>query len=72
MTSWRMVRIFAGTVILITLLLGAPGSPLFHSGNWLWVTAFVGANLLQSGITKWCLLNNLLQKLGLPASRATD
>ena len=67
MTSWRMVRIFAGTVILLTLLLGAPGSPLFHSANWLWVTAFVGANLLQSGITRWCLLNTLLQKIGVRA-----
>jgi len=66
MTSWRVVRIFAGTFILLSLALGVPGSPLFHSGNWLWLTAFVGANLLQSGFTKWCLLNNILIKLGVP------
>lgn len=66
MTSWRVVRIFAGTFILLSLALGAPGSPIFHSTNWLWFTAFVGANLLQSGFTKWCLLNNILIKLGVP------
>ena len=42
------------------------GSPIFHSSNWLWFTAFVGANLLQSGFTKWCMLNNILIKLGVP------
>ena len=66
MTSWRVVRIFAGTFILLSLALGAQGSPIFHSSNWLWFTAFVGANLLQSGFTRWCLLNNILIKLGVP------
>ena len=66
MTSWRVVRIFAGTFILLSLALGVQGSPIFHSTNWLWFTAFVGANLLQSGFTKWCMLNNILIKLGVP------
>lgn len=66
MTSWRVVRIFAGFAILLSLSLGVAGSPIFHSSNWLWFTAFVGLNLLQSGFTKWCMLNNILIKLGVP------
>ncbi len=64
MTSWQLVRVFAGTFILLSLLLGAPASPLFVSTYWLWFTAFVGANLLQSGLTRWCLLETILRKLG--------
>ncbi len=65
MTSWRVVRIFAGFFILLSLALGVPGSPVFASQWWLAFTAFVGANLLQSGLTKWCLLETMLRKLGL-------
>ena len=57
MTSWRVVRIFAGFFILLSLALGVPGSPVFASQWWLAFTAFVGANMLQSGLTKWCLLS---------------
>ena len=64
MTSWQFVRVVAGTFILISLALGVPQSPLFLSGYWLWFTAFVGANLLQSGFTKWCLMEVILRKLG--------
>lgn len=64
MTSWQLVRVFASTFILLSLLLGAPASPLFVSTYWLWFTAFVGANLLQSGLTRWCLLETILRKLG--------
>ncbi len=63
MTVEKIVHIFAGTVILISLALGAPGSPLFHSVNWLWVTTFVGANLLQSGFTGLCPLNTILHRV---------
>ena len=65
MTSWRLVRIFAGFFILLSLALGIPGSPIFASQWWLAFTAFVGANLLQSGLTKWCLLETMLRKLGI-------
>ena len=65
MTSWRVVRIFAGFFILLSLALGIPGSPIFASQWWLAFTAFVGANLLQSGLTKWCLLETMLRKLGI-------
>jgi len=64
MTSWQIVRVAAGSFILLSLALGLPGSPAFVSPWWLAFTAFVGANLLQSGITKWCLLESLLRKLG--------
>lgn len=66
MTSWRLVRTLAGFFILLSLALGLPASPLFVSPWWLAFTAFVGANLLQSGLTRWCLLENILRKLGIP------
>jgi hypothetical protein len=68
MTSWQLTRVIAGTFILLSLALGAQGSPIFHSANWLWFTAFVGANLLQSGLTRWCLMERILRSLGFRAS----
>ncbi|RPH44616.1 MAG: DUF2892 domain-containing protein [Burkholderiales bacterium] len=67
MKSWQLVRLFAGTFILVSLALGVPGSPLFVSPWWLAFTAFVGANLLQSALTGWCLMETILRKLGVPA-----
>jgi hypothetical protein len=64
MSSWQIVRIVAGIFILLSLALGIPGSPLFVSQWWLAFTAFVGANLLQSGFTKWCMMETVLRKLG--------
>lgn len=64
MSSWQIVRLFAGSFILISLLLGVPGSPAFVSPWWLAFTAFVGANLLQSAVTRWCPLEIILRKLG--------
>lgn len=57
----RIVHTVAGTFILGSLALAQ-----FHSLNWLWFTVFVGANLLQSGITNWCLMSSILRKLGVP------
>lgn len=54
----RITRGFAGTVILISLLLA-----VFHSIHWLWFTAFVGANLLQSAFTDTCPLMAVLRKM---------
>ncbi|MFD0762629.1 DUF2892 domain-containing protein [Lutibacter aestuarii] len=56
----RIVRAFAGSFILISLILA-----LYVNLNWLWFTAFVGVNLLQSSITKWCLLEVILEKFGI-------
>ena len=67
MTSWQLVRMFAGTFILLSLALGIPGSPVFVSQWWLAFTAFVGANLLQSSFTRWCPLEIILRKLGVAA-----
>ncbi|MBK9624788.1 MAG: DUF2892 domain-containing protein [Rhodocyclaceae bacterium] len=64
MTSWQWVRIIGGSFVLLSLLLGVPESPLFISKYWLWFTAFVGANLLQSGFTRWCLMENIVRSLG--------
>ncbi|GFD82290.1 MULTISPECIES: YgaP family membrane protein [Tenacibaculum] len=54
----RIVRGIAGTFILISLILA-----IKVNNNWLWFTAFVGANLLQSSLTKWCLLDDILTKV---------
>jgi hypothetical protein len=55
----RIVRAVAGTFILISLVLA-----IKLNVNWMWFTGFVGANLLQSAFTKWCLLEVILEKLG--------
>jgi hypothetical protein len=67
MTSWKFVRIAAGSFILLSLAFGIPGSPVFLSQWWLAFTAFVGANLLQSGLTGWCLMESIVRKFGLQA-----
>ena len=67
MTSWQLTRVVAGTFILVSLALGIPGSPVFVSPWWLAFTAFVGVNLLQSGLTRWCLMERILHRLGLRA-----
>lgn len=64
MTADRIVHVFAGAVVLITLLFGAPASPFYFSSYILWITVLVGANLFQSGITRFCLLEKILLKTG--------
>ncbi|MFO1371730.1 MAG: DUF2892 domain-containing protein [Candidatus Competibacteraceae bacterium] len=64
MNSERIIRIMAGSFVLLSLLLGAPASPLYHSSYWLWLTAFVGFNLFQSGLTQFCPAEVILWKLG--------
>ena len=54
-----LIRRFAGLFILITLALAH-----YHNPNWLWVTAFVGFNLLQSSFTNFCPLEMILKKSG--------
>ena len=65
MTTDRAVRIMAGSFILLSLALGVEGSPLFVSRNFLWFTVFVGANLFQSGFTRFCPAESLMVKLGM-------
>lgn len=70
MTVDRLIHVFAGSFILLSLALGVPGSPLFVSPWWLAFTAFVGANLLQFGFTQVCPLGYILKRLGVPESQA--
>lgn len=64
MTTDRLVFMFAGTFILLSLALGVKASPIFHHEYWLWFTAFVGFNMLQTSFTKFCPLEIILHKLG--------
>jgi len=59
----RFIKAIAGTFIIISVLLS-----IYVNQNWLWFTAFVGANLLQSSFTKWCLMEDILKKLGVKDS----
>lgn len=63
MTIHRVLRMVAGTFILLSLALSHYVSP-----KWLWFTAFVGLNLLQSAFTNWCPMITMLKKAGLPES----
>jgi hypothetical protein len=65
MTAERIVRIFAGAMVLITLALGVKQSPIYFSSYILWITVFVGANLFQSGFTHFCPLEIMLKKTGI-------
>ena len=69
MTIDRLIRIFAGVFILLSLALGVEGSPIFVSKWWLAFTAFVGFNLLQYGFTNFCPLGWMLKKAGVPESK---
>ena len=55
----RFIKAIAGSFILISVILS-----IYVNQNWLWFTAFVGANLLQSSFTNWCLMEDILKKLG--------
>ena len=55
----QIVMRFAGGMVLASLLLAQ-----IHSPMWLWLTAFVGANLLQSSFTGFCPLATVLKRLG--------
>jgi hypothetical protein len=57
MEQW--IRVIAGTLILISVTLG-----YFHHRYWFFLTVFIGINLIQSAFTKWCLMEDILEKLG--------
>jgi hypothetical protein len=66
MTVDRFIHVFAGTMIVLALLLGVDGSPLFVSRWWLALAAFVGLNLFQYGLTNFCPLGWFLRRMGVP------
>jgi hypothetical protein len=53
-------RVIVGVMVLLSVVLSVYVSP-----NWMWFTVFIGVNLIQSAFTKWCLLETILQKLGI-------
>ncbi|MBJ7881410.1 YgaP family membrane protein [Gelidibacter salicanalis] len=53
-------RVIVGTMVLLSVILTVYVHP-----NWMWFTVFIGVNLIQSAFTKWCLLETILQKLGI-------
>ncbi|TXK74782.1 DUF2892 domain-containing protein [Mesonia sp. HuA40] len=55
----RWIRAIAGSFVIISVLLA-----VYVNMNFLWFTGFVGINLLQSSLTKWCLMEDILKKLG--------
>lgn len=67
MTIDRMVLAFAGGMVLVSVLLA-----VVHSTYWLFLTAFVGANLIQSSFTGFCPLAKILKGMGISPGRAFD
>ena len=61
----RLVFTFAGSFVILSVLMS-----VFHSPYWLFFTAFVGANLLQSSFTGFCPLAVLLKKAGIKSGPA--
>ena len=57
----RSIRTIAGTFVLASLALG-----YYVNHYWFLFTVFVGLNLFQSGLTGWCLMSDILKKLGVP------
>lgn len=55
-------RVIVGTFVLLSVAL-----TVYVNQNWMWFTVFIGVNLIQSAFTKWCLLETILQKLGVKA-----
>lgn len=60
----RYIRAIAGIFIMASVLLA-----YFVNINWIWVTLFVGANLFQSSITKWCLMEDFLKAFGVEKNK---
>lgn len=69
MTIQRAIRIIAGTFIMLSVALASIYNGVeLSEPTWLWFTLFVGANLFQSGITQWCLMEVILAKLGMKSA----
>lgn len=66
----RIVFAVAGTFVLLSVLLGMSSSPIFHHEYWLYFTAFVGLNLLQSAFTGFCPMVLILKAFGAKPGQA--
>jgi hypothetical protein len=60
MSMERWIRLIAGTFVTLSVVLS-----YVHSPYWLFFTLFVGLNLFQSALTRWCLMEQILAKLGM-------
>ena len=67
MMRTRIIHAVAGSFILLSLLLA-----IYVNTNWLWFTAFVGANLFQSSLTNWCLMDTILKRIGIKNETQKD
>lgn len=65
MSLERWIRLIAGSFVTISVVLS-----YVHSPYWLLFTLFVGLNLFQSALTRWCLMEELLKKLGVRGEAA--
>ena len=67
MTVERYLRGIAGFFVLLSVLLAH-----YHSPHWLFFTAFVGLNLLQSAFSNWCPMMTILKKLGVKGQACAE
>jgi len=67
MTINEALRLIAGTMVLLSLFLA-----INYSQNWLWFTGFVAVNLIQSSLTKWCLMMTILKNIGLKDNKTNN
>ena len=65
MTIERIVLLAAGTMVLLSTILS-----VYHATEWLYLTGFVGANLIFSGVTGFCPMVLILRKLGFKHGKA--
>lgn len=63
MSRERWIRLIAGTFVMLSVALG-----YLHTPYWFFFTLFVGANLFQSALTRWCLMEDILRALGVGRS----
>jgi hypothetical protein len=66
MNLHHRIRAIAGVIVLVSLALAH-----WVDARFLWLTAFVGANLLQSALTRWCLMEDILRSTG-PDGKAVN
>ncbi len=72
MTVERIIPVVAGLFVMLSLALGVESSPAFLHKNWLWLAAFVGFNLFQSGFTRFCPMQIMLRRAGVPSGHIGD
>ncbi len=66
MTVERGLRLMAGVMVLLSIALA-----YYFSLYWMWLTVFVGLNLLQSAFTNWCPGMTILRGMGLKDASGT-